>query len=59
MADFIEMLVNKLSQILLGSIAIEYGISLWQERKFSKKKLMALILIFYGVREILFFLKYR
>ena len=57
MIDLIEVFVNKISQIIGSSLAIEYGASLWQERKFSKKRLFAVMLVIFGVRLALKFFR--
>lgn len=57
MADLIEALVNKATQICIASVAIVFGVSLWQEKKFSKKKMWAVILILFGIGSALKFLK--
>jgi uncharacterized membrane protein YdcZ (DUF606 family) len=50
MYDLIEVFANKIAQIIISALALECGASLWQGRKFSKKRLLGIVLILLGIR---------
>ena len=53
MADFLENLGNILGRLLIGSLIIEYGLSRFQKRAFSKYSWWAVFVIAAGVQMIL------
>jgi hypothetical protein len=51
--DLIEKYGDLLGALIVGALLLEYGISRWQKRPFSKWNLWPLMVIAYGVRIIL------
>lgn len=50
MVDLAEVFANGLSKALIGSVVIEWGMSSWQQRTFSKKCLWGVFLVVIGAR---------
>lgn len=51
--DLLELVLDKVGASFVGAILIEWGLSLWQNRKFSKKLWLAIALIALGAQMIL------
>ncbi len=50
MDETVQIFINKLCQLIGGSLILEYGLSLWQQRKFLKAKLLATLVLLVGAR---------
>lgn len=48
MLDQLEIILHKIGSLVIGSSFIEYGISRWQQRPFSRKSLWTIIVLIYG-----------
>lgn len=50
MIDFLEVLGNQIGAAGFAAILIEFGLSSWSNRSFSKKKSWAIFLVILGLR---------
>lgn len=48
MPDLLEQFLNIYGGLLMGVVFIEWGLSLWQNRKFCKKNILSLFLMAIG-----------
>lgn len=48
MLDQLVIILQKIGSLVTGCAFIEYGISRWQQRPFSRKSLWTIIVFIYG-----------